>query len=181
MFVHQAMEIVGGRGSEGRGDGEQSEGGGEGRAHANPPGSFGQRDARAARHDITATRAIRQALPSSSERQRRRSDARRQAFGATAVLEATLMQISGFASGRGSAMPTYFFNVRGDGIDVPDLTGRVCDDDSAARAEAERLAAELVETARAVGAPPPAASVEVDDEALRPILVLPVGEGAVRC
>ncbi|HMC92901.1 MAG TPA: hypothetical protein VKI45_10605 [Allosphingosinicella sp.] len=78
-------------------------------------------------------------------------------------------------------MPVYFFNVRGDAIDVPDLTGRVCDDDAAARAEAERLAAELVETARAAGAPLPHATVEVDDESLRPLLVLPVAAGAGGC
>jgi hypothetical protein len=78
-------------------------------------------------------------------------------------------------------MPTYFFNVRGDGIDIPDLTGRVCDDDATARAEAERLAAELAETARAAGAPPPDAAVEVDDESLRPLLVLPLDAGAGRC
>jgi hypothetical protein len=71
-------------------------------------------------------------------------------------------------------MPTYFFNVRGDGIDVPDLTGRLCAGEAAARAEAERLAAELAETARAAGAPPPAATIEVDDESLRPILALPL-------
>lgn len=78
-------------------------------------------------------------------------------------------------------MPVYFFNVRGGGIDVPDLTGRLCDDDAAARIEAERLAAEIVETARAAGAPPPDAAVEVDDESLRPLLVLPVAAGAGAC
>ena len=76
-------------------------------------------------------------------------------------------------------MPTYFFNVRGPGLDVPDLTGRICADEAAARAEAERLAAELAETARAAGAPPPRATVEVDDEEMRPVLAIPVGAG--RC
>jgi hypothetical protein len=79
-------------------------------------------------------------------------------------------------------MPTYFFNVRGDGLDVPDLTGRVCADAAAARAEAERLAAELAETARAAGAAPPAAVVEVDDEEQRPVLALPVaGQARAAC
>lgn len=78
-------------------------------------------------------------------------------------------------------MPTYFFNVRGEGLDVPDLTGRLCADDAAARIEAERLAAELAETARANGASPPAAAVEVDDEALRPLLVLPLTGEAHAC
>jgi hypothetical protein len=75
-------------------------------------------------------------------------------------------------------MPTYFFNVRGGGLDVPDLTGRVCPDEAAARAEAERLAAELAEAARAAGTALPPAAVEVDDELQRPLLVLPLaGEG----
>ena len=76
-------------------------------------------------------------------------------------------------------MPTYFFNVRGSGMDVPDLTGRLCENDVAARAEAERLAVELAETARAAGVPAPDATIEVDDEALRPLLVIPMGAG--RC
>jgi hypothetical protein len=76
-------------------------------------------------------------------------------------------------------MPTYFFNVRGGGIDVPDLTGRLCADDAAARAEAELFAAELAETARAAGAPAPDATIEVADEELRPLLALPLG--ASRC
>lgn len=74
-------------------------------------------------------------------------------------------------------MPTYYFHVRGDGLDVPDLTGRLCADDAAARAEAERMAAELAEAARAAGAPPPRATVEVDDAAQRPLLALPLMAG----
>jgi hypothetical protein len=74
-------------------------------------------------------------------------------------------------------MPTYFFNVRGAGLDVPDLTGRVCADVAAARAEAERLAAELAETARAAGTRTPRATVEVDDADLRPLLALPLAAG----
>jgi hypothetical protein len=78
-------------------------------------------------------------------------------------------------------MPTYFFNVRGGGLDMPDFTGRLCADDAVARAEAERLAAELAESARAAGAPPPPVTVEVEDEALRPLLVLPVAGEGRRC
>jgi hypothetical protein len=48
----------------------------------------------------------------------------------------------------------------------------------AARAEAERLAAELVETALAAGEVPPEAIVEVDDETQRPILALPLKAAA---
>jgi hypothetical protein len=76
-------------------------------------------------------------------------------------------------------MPQFYFNVRGEGFDLPDLAGRQCADEAAARAEAERIAAELVEAALAAGHPPPQATVEVDDEALRPVLALPLnGRGA---
>ncbi len=73
-------------------------------------------------------------------------------------------------------MPTYFFNVRGADIEASDLTGRLCRDDAAARAEAEAMAAELAEAARVAGAPPPDAVIEVDDEELRPLLALPVAQ-----
>ena len=71
-------------------------------------------------------------------------------------------------------MPTFYFNVRGAGFELPDLTGRECADIEAARAEAERLAAELVETALVAGELPPDATVEVDDAELRPLLALPL-------
>ena len=71
-------------------------------------------------------------------------------------------------------MPLFYFNVRSDGFDLPDLAGRELDDSAAARAEAERLAAELVETALVSGEVPPDAVVEVDDEELRPVLALPL-------
>ena len=71
-------------------------------------------------------------------------------------------------------MPTYYFNVRGEHFEQPDLTGKTLRDDAAARAEAERLAAELVETALVAGARPPDATVEVDDEQMRPVLALPL-------
>lgn len=71
-------------------------------------------------------------------------------------------------------MPTYYFNVRGEDFELPDLAGKRLGDDKAARAEAERLAAELVESALISGAAPPDAVVEVDDEQMRPILALPL-------
>ena len=77
-------------------------------------------------------------------------------------------------------MPLFYFNVRGDGYEVPDLAGRECADLEAARAEAERLAAELVETALVAGEVPPDATVEVDDEELRPVLALPLNEEGPR-
>lgn len=72
------------------------------------------------------------------------------------------------------AMPTYYFTLRGEGFETPDLAGKSLADDAAAREEAERLAAELVESALAVGAVPPDAVVEVDDEQMRPVLALPL-------
>ena len=71
-------------------------------------------------------------------------------------------------------MPIYYFHLRGEGYEVPDLAGRECPDDEAARAEAERLAAELIETALISGEAPAAATVEVDDEELRPVMAIPL-------
>ena len=71
-------------------------------------------------------------------------------------------------------MPTYYFNVRGKDFELPDLAGKSLSDDSEARQEAERLAAELVESALISGKPPPDAVVEVDDEQMRPVLALPL-------
>ncbi len=71
-------------------------------------------------------------------------------------------------------MPIFYFNLRGEGFELPDLTGRELSCAAAARAEAERLAAELVETALVSGEAPPDAVVEVDDEELRPVLALPL-------
>ena len=71
-------------------------------------------------------------------------------------------------------MPTYYFILRGEGFELPDLAGKSLPDAAAARAEAERLAAELVETAFAAGALPPDAVIEVDDEEMRPVLALPL-------
>lgn len=71
-------------------------------------------------------------------------------------------------------MPTYYFNLRGENFELPDLAGKSLSDASAAREEAERLAAELVESALVSGAVPPDAVVEVDDEDMRPVLALPL-------
>jgi len=76
-------------------------------------------------------------------------------------------------------MPTFYFNVRGDDFDLPDLAGRECADTAQARAEAERLAADLVETALVAGELPLDAVVEVDDEELRPVLALPLAPKGV--
>ncbi|HEX8621102.1 MAG TPA: hypothetical protein VF718_03955 [Allosphingosinicella sp.] len=71
-------------------------------------------------------------------------------------------------------MPTYYFTLHGEGFELPDLAGKPLPDDAAARAEAKRLAAELVETALVAGTVPPDAVVEVDDEEMRPVLALPL-------
>ncbi len=73
-------------------------------------------------------------------------------------------------------MPTYYFNLRGERFERPDLAGKTLPDDAAARAEAERLAAELAETALVAGTVPPDAVIEVDDEEMRPLLALPLSE-----
>ena len=77
-------------------------------------------------------------------------------------------------------IPTYYFQLRGEDFEVPDLAGRQLPDASAARGEAERLAAELVETARADRGRPPAATLEVDDENMRPLLLIPLNEEKAR-
>jgi len=71
-------------------------------------------------------------------------------------------------------MPTYYFNLRGKDFELPDLAGKILSGDAAAREEAERLAAELVESALNSGTLPPDAVVEVDDEQMRPVLALPL-------
>jgi uncharacterized protein DUF6894 len=71
-------------------------------------------------------------------------------------------------------MPTYYFTLRGADFELPDLAGTSLRDAAAARAEAERLAAELVESALISGTLPPDAVVEVDDEQMRPVLALPL-------
>ena len=78
-------------------------------------------------------------------------------------------------------MPVYYFHLRGDGHELADLSGQTLADEAAARAEAERLAAELVETARIAGRLPPDEIVEVLDSDLRPLIAIPLRElsGAV--
>lgn len=75
-------------------------------------------------------------------------------------------------------MPIFYFHLRGDDYEVPDLAGRKCAHDGIARREAEALAVELIEAARAAGDPPPTGTIEVVDEEMRPILTLPLGRPA---
>lgn len=74
-------------------------------------------------------------------------------------------------------VPTFYFHLRGDEYHVPDLTGQEWPDEVEARREAERLAAELVETARLAGCVPRAGTIEVLDADQRPILTLPLPRG----
>ncbi|HEX2763274.1 MAG TPA: hypothetical protein VHM92_05440 [Allosphingosinicella sp.] len=71
-------------------------------------------------------------------------------------------------------MPTFYFNVRGDELDVPDFAGKQLRDADAARVEAGRLGAEIARAALLAGAPTPDAVVEVDDEEMRPVAAFPV-------
>jgi hypothetical protein len=75
-------------------------------------------------------------------------------------------------------MPIYYFNLRGDGHELPDLAGRMLSDEAAARAEAEKLVAELIETARMSGNAPPDEIVEVLDPDLRPLIAIPLREAS---
>ena len=73
-------------------------------------------------------------------------------------------------------MPIYYFHVRGEDFEVPDIAGRLCADPADARREAELMAKDLVGTALAAGALPLDAVIEVDDEEQRPVLALPLRE-----
>ena len=75
-------------------------------------------------------------------------------------------------------MPVYYFHLRGDGHELPDLSGQTLADEAAARAEAERLVAELIETARIAGNAPPDEIVEVLDPDLRPLIAIPLREAS---
>ncbi|QAY75688.1 hypothetical protein [Sphingosinicella sp. BN140058] len=74
-------------------------------------------------------------------------------------------------------MPAFYFHLRGDEYHVPDLTGQEWPDEMEARREAERLAAELVDTARLAGGLPRGGTIEVLDADQRPILTLPLQSG----
>ena len=75
-------------------------------------------------------------------------------------------------------MPVYYFHLRGDGHELADLSGQTLADEAAARAEAERLAAELLETARIAGRPPPDEILEVLDPDLRPLIAIPLRQAS---
>jgi hypothetical protein len=68
----------------------------------------------------------------------------------------------------------YFFNFEGDGTSAPDLIGQELVDDEAAKAEAERLAADVRISPTVEGGQPAFEWVEVIDEYQRAVARLPV-------
>jgi hypothetical protein len=71
-------------------------------------------------------------------------------------------------------LPRYFFNFENSDTSVADLVGRDLSDGTAARHEAQRLAAELATNAAVEGRLPAFEWVEVIDDCDRPIARLPV-------
>lgn len=71
-------------------------------------------------------------------------------------------------------MSRFFFHLRGGGLDLPDPVGTDCDDPAEARRYALRLAEDLVSTEEIGPHLPPTAYVDVEDEELRPVFLLPL-------
>ncbi len=71
-------------------------------------------------------------------------------------------------------MPRYFFNFEGSGKTAPDLVGQELIDDEAAKAEAERLAADVRLQPTVEGGQPAFDWVEVLDEYERAVARLPL-------
>jgi hypothetical protein len=81
------------------------------------------------------------------------------------------------AASQERAVPQYFFNVHGETSAIPDLVGRKLPDDEAARAEGKALADEVAKLELA-NAFPENSWIEILDDDLRPVAVLPVSETA---
>jgi len=75
-------------------------------------------------------------------------------------------------------MPRYFFNFEGDGTAAPDLVGQELFNDEAAKAEAERLAADVRLQPSVEGARAAFDWVEVIDEFQRAVVRLPLADVA---
>ena len=73
-------------------------------------------------------------------------------------------------------MPRYFFNCHSDDSSVADLVGRDLPDDTAAKTEATKLAADLATSAAVEGRLPTFAWIEVVDDYDRPVARLPTGD-----
>ena len=73
-------------------------------------------------------------------------------------------------------MPRYFFNFANDDGSVSDLVGRDLPNGTAARYEAQKLAADLATNAAIEGRLPTFEWIEVTDDSDRPIARLPVAD-----
>jgi hypothetical protein len=75
-------------------------------------------------------------------------------------------------------MPRYFFNFEGENSAAPDLVGQVLSNDEAAKAQAEKLAADIATTSVIAGDLPSFDWVEIIDEHERAVARLPVTRAA---
>jgi hypothetical protein len=71
-------------------------------------------------------------------------------------------------------MSRFFFHLRGGGLDFPDPVGTDCGGAADARRYALRLAEDLVAADEIGPHLPPTAYVDVEDEQLRPVFMLPL-------
>lgn len=84
-----------------------------------------------------------------------------------------------FCSDRaGESVPTYYFNVNGGSYHCTDLVGRNCRDVGAAHREAHRIAAEMITASLIAGRVPDDATIEVEDEDMRPVLEMKLTHAA---
>ena len=75
-------------------------------------------------------------------------------------------------------MPLFYFNVDGGTYHWTDVVGKSCSDIGAARAEARRLAGEMVASSLLAGRLPDDATIEVEDQNLRPVLEMKLRHAA---
>jgi hypothetical protein len=75
-------------------------------------------------------------------------------------------------------VPRFYFNVNGADFHWTDLVGLRCADLSAARREATRIAGEMITSSLMAGELPRDAVIEVEDEAMRPVLEMPLRHAA---
>jgi hypothetical protein len=75
-------------------------------------------------------------------------------------------------------VPRYYFNVQGADFNWTDLVGRRCADIVAARREATLIAGEMITSSLMAGKTPDDAVIEVEDEAMRPVLEMSLRHAA---
>jgi hypothetical protein len=73
-------------------------------------------------------------------------------------------------------MPRYFFNFENADSSVPDLVGRDLPNETAAKSEAGKVAADLAMNDAIEGRSPTYQWIEVVDDQLRPVARLPVAD-----